>query len=247
VIWGLVIGYHANQYPYPHVFHHDIDPPVLALELSHDAGDIDAVLHRSQAGNQATAQKTADAENSMATVNWLDLVFIPLYAFAIWSLARLFTTETRLLVIFVTGAAVFDYVEDVLIFSALRGNNPLIFIPSVVKWGLLGVVFILLAGILLRSNSPVYTLPTKRLLAIGFCISGMLILMDVALGGWIGYSHLALGTAIFSALLVANIIGLLGHYAAIPALKQTFIENFCEERKKLRDTRATAIRAERAD
>jgi hypothetical protein len=152
-----------------------------------------------------------------------------------------FSTRTRLLAILVTGVALFDYLEDGQIFWALAGQNPPIFVPSLIKWGLLGVVFLVLSRILLISKSAVYTLPTKRLMSITYFAAGVLILADVTFGQWIGYSHIALGAAIFSALLIINAVGLVGHYVAIPGIKLTYIENFCEQR-----TSATAIRSERA-
>jgi hypothetical protein len=236
VAWGLLMMRSLWQYPYPHVFHHDVDSPVIALEISRGPGDIDAVLHRSD------REKRAKAVNNMAFVNRLDLVFIPLYAFSIWSLARVFTTKTRLLALAVSAAAVFDYLEDAQIYRALVGENPAIFIPSLIKWGLLGLIFIALSRILLRSDSPVYTLSTKRLLAIGYFVSGALILMDVALGQWIGYSYIGFSMSIFSVLMVVNVVGLLGHYLALPGIKQTFVEHFCDERKKLGDSSLTAVR-----
>lgn len=225
--WAAFMGYFIHQYPYPHVFHQDVNSPVIALELSRNAGDIDAVLHRSQGTG-----RNNPAVDSMTTVNWLDLVFIPLYTFAIWSFARVFSMQTRWLTISVLGTALFGYLEDVQIFRALNGRNPPIFIPSLVKWGLLAIAFILLGRILLRSNAPVYSLSTKRLLAIGYLISAAVILLDVAFGQWIGYSHIALGVTIFPVLLVVNVVGFLGPYFAIPGIKQEYVENFCEERKK---------------
>lgn len=245
VAWGLLMTHYVRQYPYPHIFHHDVDSPVIALELSRDARDIEAVLHRSPAEKQPVPVKNPAVDN-MALVNWLDLVFIPLYAFSIWSFARVFATKTRLLAVGVIGAALFHYIEDWQIFHALAGRNPAIFIPSLVKWGLLGMVFVVLARILLKSTVPVYTLSTKRLLAIGYFVSGVLILVDVAFGQWIGYSHIALGIGIFSALLLVNAVGLIGHYFAIPGIKQTFVKNFCEERKKRGGSSVTAVRGEPA-
>lgn len=230
--WAVWLMSAANPYPFPHVFHHDVDSPVLALEISRDAADIDAVLHRSDV-----------AIKSMDKVNRLDLIFIPLYAFSIWSFARVFAIRTRGLTTVILLAAFFDYLEDGQIYQALAGANPPIYIPSLVKWGFLGLVFLALSHILLKSDSPVYSLSTKRLLAIGYFISGVLVLMDVALGEWIGYSHIELAMLIFSQLTVVNIIGFLGHFLIIPGMKQTFVENFCD--KKTADPSVTAVKGER--
>jgi len=239
VVWGVLIMGAASQYPYPHVFHHDVDSPVIALELSRDAGDIDAVLHRPTCALKAAAE-------SMAKVNWLDLVFIPLYGFSIWALARVFTTKTRLLTLCILAAMILDYLEDWQIFRAIGGANPAIYIPSLIKWGLLGLVFIGLSLILLASSSPVYTLSTKRLLAIGYLVSGILILVDVAMGEWIGYSHIELAVNIFSLLFVVNVVGFLGHYLAIPPMTQNYVEDFCQVRRGTGDDSMKAVTGERA-
>src|SRR6266478_2641691 len=59
IAWALLMGWAANQYPFPHIFHHDIGAPVLALELSSDGPEIDTVLHRSE------KEKTARAVDTM--------------------------------------------------------------------------------------------------------------------------------------------------------------------------------------
>ena len=183
----------------------------------------------------------------MTNVNRLDLIVIPLYAFSIWTLARVFTTKTRLLTLGILAAMVFDYLEDWQILRAIGGGNPPIYIPSLIKWGLLGLVFMGLSLILLASSSPVYTLSTKRLLAIGYLVSGILILIDVAIGGWIGYSHIELAIDIFSLLLVVNVVGFLGHYLAFPSMKQTYVEDFCQVRGKAGDGSMKAVTGERAE
>jgi hypothetical protein len=237
--WAMAMASAAHSYPYEHLFHHDVDSPVLALEISRNAGDIDAVLRRSE------PKKRAAAAESMVKVNKLDLIFIPLYAFSIWSLARVFSNRTRLLTISILAAALCDYLEDWQIYRCIGGMNPPVYISSLAKWALLGIVFIGLSGILLRSASEIYTLSTKRLLAIGYFVSGLLILIDVVFGDWTGYSHIELTMSIFSILVIINVVGLLGHYLAIPGIKQTFVENFCEERKKVGADSIAAVKAER--
>jgi hypothetical protein len=242
-VWAIVILTVTNSYPYPHIFDHGADSPVMALEMAHGENDIEAVLHRHDASDPKDRRKAAE---SMKKVNDFDLFFIPLYALSCWSLARVFAGKTKLLAICICAAALFDYLEDWQIYRSLWGENPEVYLPSLVKWGFLGVVFLLLSGIFVKSASAVYSLSTKRLLAVGYFIAGGLILMDVALGSLIGYSHIALGMTIFSALLIVHIVGLLGHYLAIPGIKQTFVEDFCEQRKKNAGGFATsAIKAER--
>jgi hypothetical protein len=242
IAWAIVMTRVPPEYPFPHIFNHDVAAPVLALELSHNEGDIQMVLHRKEAKedkedkNGSTAQKK-DRKRKQAfdyerKNNYLDLVLIPLYTFFLWSLARVFTNRARLLTALIIGAGLFDYVEDWRIDSALNGENPAIFIPSLMKWGLVGLVLFGTGIILVRSKSPVYSLATKRLLAVAYFISGLLMLIAVALGDWIGYSLIELGFRVFGLLIVINVVGLLGHYLAIPGIRPKFVENFCEERKK---------------
>ena len=97
---------------------------------------------------------------------------------------------------------------------------------------MLGLVFLGTGIILLRSHSAVYSLATKRLLAIAYFISGILLLTSVVFGARIGYSLIELAMDLFAFVVVIHVVGLLGGYLAIPGITQTYVENFCEERKK---------------
>lgn len=225
IVWGFIMLRVLQGYPFPHAFHHDVDSSGLALQVSRDAADIEAVLHRSEPG-------AARAVSSVRANNLLDLVLIPIYGFFLWSLARVFTNRTRLLTLFIAGTALFDYVEDWRIFQALDGANPAIYIPSLTKWGLLGIVLIWIGGILLQSRVGVYSVATKRLLGVAYLISGLLLLISVAAGQLIGYSLIELAMLLFSVLAVIQVFGLLGHYLSIPGAAPKYVDNFCEERKK---------------
>jgi hypothetical protein len=239
IAWALLMGWAGNQYPFPHIFHHDIGAPVLALELSSDGPEIDTVLHRSE------KDKTARAVDSMRLVNELDLVFIPIYSFFLWSVARVFKPQTRLFTFLIAGVALFDYVEDWRINQALDGASPAIYLPSLVKWGLLGLAFLSTAMILLRSVNPVYSDATKKLLAIAYAACGGLTILSVMLGRVIGYSYITLAMQLFSLLVVVHLIGMLGHYFSIRGITQKYVENFCEERKRAGKGSLTAVRPER--
>ena len=238
IVWGLVLYLVLMSYPFPHVFHHDVNSPGLALQVSRGADDIQAVLHRpkpkladpiKQAAAEAAAAK---ARASLGWNNGLDLVFIPLYTFFLWSLARVFTNRTRLLALFIGGTGLFDYVEDWRIFQALHGEDPAIDLPSLAKWGLLGIVLIWISAIFLRSMSPVYSVATKRLLGGAYLISGLLLLIAVIGGRLIGYSLIELAIMVFSALAVIQVFGLLGQYLSIPGMAPKYVNDFCNERKK---------------
>jgi hypothetical protein len=239
IAWSLLLMSMLNRYPFPHIFPHDINSPVLALELSHCASDIDAVLHRSE------PEKAPLATHIMWLGNVLDLGFIPIYALFLWSLARVFADRTRLLTLLILGTALFDYLEDWQIFRALKGASPPIYLASLVKWGLLGLVLLLTAIVLLRSTSPVYSLPTKRLLALAYLISGGLLLLSVGLGQWIGYSYIELGTKIFALLVAVHAIGMLGPHFSVAGISRKYVENFCEERKRAAKGSLIAVRPER--
>ena len=240
ISWAALMISVLNRYPFPHVFPQDVDSPVLALEMSRNASDIDAVLHRSEPDNAPRAAYI------MWLGNVLDLVFIPICGFFLWSLARLFTAHTRLLTSLIAGAALFDYVEDWQIFRALNGLSPAIYVSSLIKWGLLGLVFLFTAVILLRSVSPVYSTATKRLIAIAYLVSGGLIVLSVSLGEFIGYSHIELAMRIFGLVVIVHLIGMFGHYLSIPGISQKYVENFCEERRRAGKESMTAVKPERA-
>ncbi|MGA7236693.1 MAG: hypothetical protein WBY44_13490 [Bryobacteraceae bacterium] len=238
IAWALLMST-LNRYPFPHIFSYDINSPVLALEFSHDAYDIDAVLHRSE------PDKAPVAIHIMWLENALDLIFIPIYGFFLWSLARVFTDRTRLLTSLIVGTTLFDYLEDWQIFRALAGASPPIYPFSLVKWVLLGLALLLTAVVLLRTASLVYSLPTERLIAIGYLISGGLIVVAVALGQWIGYSYIEIALEIFGFLAIVHIIGLLGPHLAIAGISQKYVENFCEERKKTGRGSLVAVKPDR--
>ena len=260
IAWAALLIFLPPKYPFPHDFHHDIDSPILALEISRGGGDINQVLRpgptpQAEAEecdlgtgdhNPTAAACEAQAHDYEFKSNELDLIFIPLYAFFLWSSARVFTQRTRLLALLILGAAAFDYLEDWQIFQALNGMSPAIYVPSLIKWALLGLVLFSTGIILLRSKSAIYSLPTKRLLSIAYFLSGVLLLLAVAFGSWIGYSLIELATTLFSVVLVVHVIGFLGHYVAIPGIQQKFVENFCEERKKAGQESLIAVKAEPA-
>jgi Na+/proline symporter len=137
--------------------------------------------------------------------------------------------------------------EDWQIFRTLDGANPVIYLPSLIKWALFGLVFFGAGIVLVRSKSPVYSIATKRLVGLAYFLAGILLLISVAFGTWIGYSLIELGIGVFGFLLVVQVIGFLGPYLAIPGIKQTFVENFCEERLKAGKQSITAVSAEPAD
>ncbi len=131
------------------------------------------------------------------------------------------------------GAAIFDYIEDVLIFSTLKGAGPLEFIPSLVKWGLLAVTFIGIGASMLRGDATVYSFATHALLGLAHLAAAALHLLAIAFGGFIGYSWLELGNKLFAITILVNVAGLLGPVVArwFPGSDITYIDDFCRKRK----------------
>jgi len=261
IIWAVVLMLAPPKYPFPHRFNHDIDAPVLAMELSRGPDDLDRIL-RPGATPQAEVgecylgaevhDKTAQVCEAQArqfeyVSNELDLVFIPLYAFSLWTLARIFANRVALITLLITGTVLCDYLEDWQIFRALKGESSASYVPSLIKWALFGLVLIGTGIILLRSKNLVYSLPTKRLLSIAYFASGLLYVVSVAFGAWIGYSLIDLATGVFGFLLVVHVIGFLGPYLAVPEIKLTFVDNFCEVRKTAGRESLIAVKAEPSD
>jgi hypothetical protein len=206
IVWALIMLYPESRYPYESKFNHGVRKPVIALEISRGEADIDAVLHRG-------CELSDLAHRTMSQENWLDLIFIPLYALSLWSTARIFTQHTSILTAGIVLTGIFDYLEDWRIFQALKGRNPPIYIFSVVKWALLGAVLLGLSWIFATTQSAIYSVRTKRLLASGYFIAGAVILIDAVFGGWIGYARIALGVAIFGITMVVHAMGLNRHLA----------------------------------
>jgi len=225
IICGALIFWTERGYPFAHVFHYDIATPTLALELSGNKSDIDAVLHP---GNKAADQ----ARRVLSRVNRLDLIFIPCYTFFLWSVLRLFGIRSILPAIAIAGIAVFDYWEDWRISEALSGKYPAVYVPSLAKWGLLAFVLLLTGFVLARAGGAVFSIATNRLLAIAYWLAGLLMAIAVLFGRWLGYSLISLSVEIFSMILIVQVIGLLGPRLAIPANPPNYHSNFCQERGK---------------
>jgi hypothetical protein len=229
IVVALVLSRMESRYPYPHVFHHDVDSPVVALEISHTPDDINAVLHR----HYKNKEQVLAAHHAIWLATLWDLFFIPCYAFFLWASARLFTARTQPLILLIAAMALLDYVENWQIFRALDGANPAIYVPSLMKWGLFALVLFWTAVVLLRSSGQVYSLETRRLLGIAYLVSGLLIAIAVVAGDWIGYSFIELGTQLFSILVLIHAVGLLGPYLALRGITQQFVPDYGEQRHAL--------------
>jgi hypothetical protein len=239
ILWAMLILGSERGYPFQQTFHHDIGSPVLALELSRGSGDIEAVLHRKDPGAATTAEARKASQTNVdkaREIQWranlLDLVFIPIYTFFLWAVARLFSHRIFLLTMAIVAVGIFDYWEDWRIFQALSGENPAIYVPSLFKWGLMALVLMAIGSILMGAGAAIYSLATNRLLALAYWLSGALMGIAVATGQWFGYSLIPLSMEIFSVVTLIHAIGLLGHYITIRGVTPVYTENFCEKRGK---------------
>ena len=231
VLWSVLMMT-MLAYPFEHRFNHDVDSPILALELAHDKSDIDAVL-------QTKRENRAIAVNTIWWNTILDLVFIPLYVGYLLRLGRLFPDVVglgRLVPMLAAGAGLFDYVEDWLIFMALRGGYPPVYLPSLAKWGLLALTQLALGPLLLRTRVEIYSLATRRLLGLAHVTAGAIMLLGAALGEWIGYSWIELGAKIFAVTILSNAIGLVGGYLGgwLRESQPEPLDDFCSKRSKAR-------------
>jgi hypothetical protein len=214
-------------YTLPHRFPHDIDSPVLALELASEKSDIDAVLQK----NTSDPANTRDAKRALHLDTVLDLVFIAIYTTYLILLARLFGCGGKWVLAAIIGAAIFDYIEDVCIFLTIAGTGPPPFVPSLIKWGLLAVGLALIGKGLLQGGAAVYSFATNTLLGVAHLAAAVLILVAAVFGRFIGYSLLELGNEIFAITVFVNLVGLLGPEVAswFPGKDIPYVNDFCSK------------------
>lgn len=218
VLWSVLMITLFNlgpvSYPFPHRFAYEIDSPILALELARSPRDIDAVLQNNNAGS-------AQAHRALFWNTVLDCVFIPLYSGYLILFGLSYQPRPifrKVLTAYVIAVAVFDYLENTLMFLAVRGSSPPVFIPSTIKWLLLGLVLFLTTVLLLRPNPGPYSLSTSRLLGLVYLAAGALIFLGTLVFGAIlnNYALLELGTKIFALTVLFNAVGLLARRRPMP-------------------------------
>jgi hypothetical protein len=176
------------------------------------------------------ACKSALAISALQTNTLEDFVFIVLYVLFLWRFGELFAVRAngaRIELGKVVGwvalaTGVGDCLENFGILRALgaeqltNGMADAIRWASSCKWALFGMALLLTSVILLRSASRLYSLATRRLLAVGYAISGALLLA----GYWRRHS-IESGTGLFALLVFINMVALLGPYAAKLAPENT--------------------------
>jgi hypothetical protein len=229
IVWAALMLVNESCFPFHRTFHHDIASPVLALELSRGQDDIDAVLNP-RSGAAVDVERQA---------NRLDLVFIPVYTFFLWALGRRFGSRSVMMTALIVAVAGLDYWEDARIFEALDGQNPAIWIPSVAKWGLLGLVLVATGSIVARSGNTVYSLATSRLMAVGCWLAGALMIVAVAAGWYFGYSPIPLSLSIFTLIALLYAIDFVASHLRIAAINPIYVDDFRGKRQEARSQRSS--------
>lgn len=243
-IVALLIAHQLkSQYPFQHNFHDKIDSPVLALELSTGIDDLQEVLHTKNPGQANPDSRVVEAVASLRTNTHEDFFFIPLYTSFLWTFAVLFAVGPRRIAHRIAMAslvilvAAFDCAENFGILRALSASSigpstaQAICWPSRCKWGLFAVALLLTGWILVRSSSPLYSLPTRRLLALIYGAAGLLMLI-----GLIEPHVIELATKLFALLTIINMVGLLGPYVErifLRARSPAYVDDFCNRKARM--------------
>jgi hypothetical protein len=234
-----------SHYPFEHNFHAKIASPVLALELSTNIDDLEEVLHTESPAQASPKGIIGTAVASLRTNTYEDFFFIPLYTSFLWAFAVLFATgpghghvnHRRAMAGIVILVAVFDCAENFGILHALDASTIsdatalAICWPSRFKWGLFAVALLLTAWILVRSSSPMYSLPTRRLLALAYSAAGILMLIGLK------KPHvIEIATSLFALLTIINMAALLGPYIErvfLQARTPVYVEDFCNRKARM--------------
>src|SRR5215469_9008042 len=241
---GLWMSIDLNRYPCEHDFHHQIDSPVLAIELASTREEVEKVLnpvcatHPDLSGPKAQQR----AHSALLRDTIADCFFIPLYTLFIWSFGSLFAVDKakplltlrRALTLATIATATAAYVENTGIFRLLHlGPSDMLAQftswPSRLKWTMLAFSLLLTAVILVLSQNRMYSLATRRLLAIGYIAIGTLL----AVGLW-RPAIIGLAMKMFALIVLLQIVALLGPYftPSFPPDTPTYEDDFCEQKNR---------------
>lgn len=243
---GLLTGFQLkSDYPFEHNFHDKIDSPVLALELSTDVQDLYEVLHTKSPGQANQDTGATKAVSSLRTNTYEDFFFIPLYTSFLGAFVLLFATGTRrrhvaqrrAIVAIVILIAAFDCAENVGILRTLgassisRAMAQATCWPSRGKWGLFAVALLFTGWITEDSSSLLYSLATRRLLALAYGAASILMLI-----GLMKPHVIELATTMFALLSIINIVALLGPYIEkqfLRAQPPEYVDDFCNRKARM--------------
>ena len=245
-VFGLLVWFQLiRDYPFEHSFHEKIDSPILAFQLSTSIGDLKEVLHTENPGQANSDPFVGKAIACLRTNTYKDFFFILLYTSFLWAFAALFAAGTgrrrsayRTLASVLILLALFDCAENVGILRALGASSlslstsQAICWPSRFKWGLFSVALLFTAWILERSSSHLYSLTTRRLLALAYGAAGILIMIGLR------KPHvIELGTNLFAVLTIINIVALLGPYIEnnfLRARPPEYVDDFCNRKARMK-------------
>jgi hypothetical protein len=187
--------------------------------------------------------KAALAVGALQTNTYEDFVFIVLYVLFLWRFARLFAIRAngapmvlgKVVGLLALATGMGDCVENYGILSALGAERLTDNIADAIrwlsscKWVLFGAALLVTSVILLRSGSALYSLATRRLLAIGYAISGALLVV-----GPLHPHSIESGTGLFALLVFINMVALLGPYIArlAPEDIPEYMTDFCQRKKE---------------
>ena len=211
--WAVLMIKLFSYPPHPR-FHHNIDSPVVAIELASTPKEAQDVL-RNASEISAIHLNTA-----------LDLIFIPLYAGYLLIAALFFGAKTRkakvAVLLLVAAVAAADYAEDYYMFQNLHASTPHQFIPSLVKWIAFAIMLAIVGLAMLQPRPPLRPALVQRILAIAHLVAAASILLGLLFGRWIalGYRPVEAGGGLFGVVLALNAIWLLlqrNQRAAMPA------------------------------
>ena len=220
----LVMLFGMFAFPFCPPFKHQIKSPILAVELAADESELCAVIGTKQPASAeqercANPQKQPSPHNAaraiaLITANtWEDLLFIPAYALFVYCLASLAVassdgkgkTLSRIVGVLILLAAIFDYLEDLGIFTSLKANtlNSSVIshtrAVSLAKWSLIGVSLLLVGIILLRAGDALYGRVLRNVLGWLAIAAGALMLISTLLPGLMLYAN-----SLFALLILLN-------------------------------------------
>jgi len=247
-VLGMWMLLGLRHYTLEHNFQHDIDSPVLALELASNSHELESVLNPPSAAEDAKTQSRAALQSN----TYEDCLFIVLYSLFLWTFADLFAGPDKvsrvnrwILAVVIVATALCDYAENLGIFRVLRTQQftdalaQQVCWPSRCKWLFFGGALLITATLLLLSHKKIYSLATRRLLAIAYAAAGLLIVTGL------GYPpFIELGVNVFGLTVVINLVALLGAYMSewIPPTIPEFVTDFCDDKKAVKAQVAVSVK-----
>jgi len=237
----------THGYLLEHNFHGGIDSPVLALELAGDERELRMVLGTEDPADVGPKTNPGLAIACLRTNTFEDFFFILLYTSFLWAFAGLFAIRADgspmahrwAIACLAVLTALFDCAENVGILRALGATHlsdstaQAICWPSRCKWTVFGLALLLTGWLLTRSASPIYSLPSRRLLALAYGVAGALLMI-----GLMRPHVIEIAISVFAILIVIHVIGLLGPFVERSRLLRpeipVYVEDFCNRKRQMR-------------